>query len=187
MVILTVNNLSFSFGTRLILDNVRFAVDEVDRCGIIGVNGAGKSTLFQLISNEYQPDDGTIQISKSTRIGYFKQDKTYESNETIGDSIKTVFKDVLLMEAELKKMETEISGLPLGPAQDALIHKYDNARAAFERADEAVADKVFCGQVVVIGRYVVLAVVGRIDQEAADEAQYIKSLIERNIMLELTE
>ena len=135
MIILTVNNLSFSFGTQPILDTVRFSVDEYDRCGVIGVNGAGKSTLFQLIANEYQPDEGSIQLSKGIKVAYFKQDNAYESSDTIGDAIQNVFSEVLSIESEMKALEEEISSLPLGPAQDALVRKHDNARSAYERAD----------------------------------------------------
>ena len=58
MIIINVDNLSLSFGTKIILENVTFALNESDRLGIIGVNGCGKSTLFRLILGELEADHG---------------------------------------------------------------------------------------------------------------------------------
>ena len=134
MTILTIHNLSFSFGTNSILKNVSFSMDETEKCGFVGVNGTGKSTLFRLINGEYLPDEGNIQISKNISIDYFRQDNTYESTETIGDAIKNVFKDVLEMEERIKELEEQISRTAESDIQAGLIKKYDNLRVAFELA-----------------------------------------------------
>ena len=52
MICLNIERLSFSFGTKRILNNATFSLDETDKLGIIGVNGCGKSTLFKIILGE---------------------------------------------------------------------------------------------------------------------------------------
>ncbi|MDR3121918.1 MAG: ABC-F family ATP-binding cassette domain-containing protein [Clostridiales bacterium] len=129
-------NLSFSFGTNQILEDVSFAVDSADRCGIVGVNGAGKSTLFELISGAYEPDGGGVMLAKAVTIGYLRQNNDYDGGETIGGAVRGVFRNVLEMEAGLSRLEDEIGAS--GPDDEArqadLIRKYDNLRVAFERA-----------------------------------------------------
>ena len=64
MIALTVDNISLSFGTKNVLCDVSFSLDESDRLGVIGVNGSGKSTLFKLILGELEAEKGGIYISK---------------------------------------------------------------------------------------------------------------------------
>ena len=71
MIVLSVDNISLSFGTKGILENISFALNEGDKVGIIGVNGCGKSTLFKLILGELEADSGNIYISKE-KIFYLK-------------------------------------------------------------------------------------------------------------------
>ncbi|MDR1061723.1 MAG: ATP-binding cassette domain-containing protein, partial [Clostridiales bacterium] len=77
MIILSAKNLSFSFGASPILSGASFALDESAHCGVVGVNGAGKSTLLQLISGDYAPDEGSVQLSRKLSVGFFRQGGEY--------------------------------------------------------------------------------------------------------------
>ena len=55
-------NVSLSFGKRLILDNINFKVNKGSIHGMLGPNGAGKSTIFNLITGMLKPDSGKIKI-----------------------------------------------------------------------------------------------------------------------------
>ena len=77
MIAITVENLSLSFGTKVILDGVSFSLDESDRLGVIGVNGCGKSTLFKLITGELTADGGSVYISKDKTVGILRQDDAF--------------------------------------------------------------------------------------------------------------
>jgi ATP-binding cassette subfamily F protein 3 len=68
-----VENLTKSFGDRLILDEVSFTLSAKERVGLVGQNGHGKTTLFQIINGEEQPDSGTVVIPKNYRVVYVKQ------------------------------------------------------------------------------------------------------------------
>ena len=81
-------NVSKSFGERLLIDNLSFRVPAGAIVGIIGSNGAGKSTLFKLITGKEQPDSGTISIGQTVKMSVIDQ-----SREGLNDN-KTVFDEV---------------------------------------------------------------------------------------------
>ena len=69
------NNVSKSFGDRLLIDNLSFIIPPGAIVGIIGPNGAGKSTLFKMITGQEVPDTGTISKGPSTKIAYVDQSR----------------------------------------------------------------------------------------------------------------
>ena len=69
MTVLSVADLSLSFGTRRILDKISFSLAENDKLGIIGVNGCGKSTLFKVITGELTPDEGQVFLAAQKKRG----------------------------------------------------------------------------------------------------------------------
>ena len=73
MIALSVSELTLSFGTDVILNDVSFSVNDGDRLGIIGVNGAGKTSLFRVISGEYTPDSGAVFVQKGHTVGVLEQ------------------------------------------------------------------------------------------------------------------
>ena len=60
--IIEFNNVSLSYGNRLILDNLDFKINEGQIFGMLGPNGVGKSTIFNLITGLIQPNNGKIKI-----------------------------------------------------------------------------------------------------------------------------
>ncbi|HNL12744.1 MAG TPA: energy-dependent translational throttle protein EttA, partial [Accumulibacter sp.] len=82
------NEVSKSFGERLLIDKLTFSVPPGAIVGIIGPNGAGKSTLFKLLTAQEAPDSGTIDIGGTVKLAYVGQ-----SREGL-DGDKTVFEEV---------------------------------------------------------------------------------------------
>jgi ATP-binding cassette subfamily F protein 3 len=70
---LTVSNLSKSFGDRSLFEGVSFSVNPRDRIGLIGVNGSGKSTLLALIARQLPASSGSIWLEPGATIGYLRQ------------------------------------------------------------------------------------------------------------------
>ena len=62
-----VEDVSLSFGDRVLLDHVTWRVGPGDRIGVIGVNGAGKSTLLKLLVGQVRPDSGSVQVGKTVK------------------------------------------------------------------------------------------------------------------------
>ncbi len=81
-------NVSKSFGDRLLIDNLSFKVPAGAIVGIIGPNGAGKSTLFKMIAGREQPDTGTVKIGKTVQLAFVDQTRDGLAND------KTVWEDI---------------------------------------------------------------------------------------------
>ena len=69
------NGVTKSFGDKLLMDNLSFAVPPGAIVGIIGPNGAGKSTLFKMITGQQQPDSGTVNIGPTVKMAYVNQSR----------------------------------------------------------------------------------------------------------------
>src|SRR5690554_5648521 len=74
MPLITFNQVDYSVGGPLLLDDVQLSIDAGERIALIGRNGAGKSTLLKLISGELQPDDGQIRLQSGVRIARLEQE-----------------------------------------------------------------------------------------------------------------
>ena len=112
---ISVNELSFSFGIKPVIKNLSFSLEEGDKVGIIGVNGCGKSTLVKLISSELEADSGNIYIAKDRTVGVLSQDGAFFVNELSGASaleqMYTAFPELLLMEKRLSELKKRLSEL----------------------------------------------------------------------------
>ena len=101
-----IENLSMSFGTQVIFDNVSFQINNNDKVGIIGVNGAGKSTLFNILLGNLIPDSGNISLNTKINLGYLPQVIMDDaSNEE-----ETVF-EYLLEGRPIKKLKEDLNSL----------------------------------------------------------------------------
>jgi ATPase subunit of ABC transporter with duplicated ATPase domains len=68
-----VNNVTLSFGKRVLFDEVNLSFTKGNCYGVIGANGAGKSTFLKILSGEIEPNKGTIEISPGLRMAVLKQ------------------------------------------------------------------------------------------------------------------
>jgi ATP-binding cassette subfamily F protein 3 len=80
---LTIADVSKSYGTRELFSDVSLFVARTDRLGLVGPNGAGKSTLFGLILGEEKPDTGTIEWERGADFGFLPQESAPAGDETI--------------------------------------------------------------------------------------------------------
>ena len=71
--LITLENISFSYGDKIILDNVDFGVNYKSRIALVGRNGSGKSTLMKIITGDLDPTSGQIKKDDHVRISYFNQ------------------------------------------------------------------------------------------------------------------
>ena len=67
---LVLNNISKSYGDRVLFQGLSLTAVAGNRIALIGANGSGKSTLMDIISNEMNPDEGTITVKKDINVGY---------------------------------------------------------------------------------------------------------------------
>jgi len=87
--VIDVENVSKSYGDRILYENLSFSIPKNAIVGIIGPNGVGKSTLFRMIMGEEKPDTGSIEIGDTVEIAYVDQ-----SHDQLKDDSKTVYEVV---------------------------------------------------------------------------------------------
>lgn len=80
---LTISQVTKSFGADVLFEEVSLQVNRGDRLGLIGANGSGKSTLFSLILGRDEPDSGGIHLQKTARIGFLPQENAPVGDETV--------------------------------------------------------------------------------------------------------
>jgi len=73
--VIEAENLTKSFGDRVLIDNLSFKLPPGGIVGIIGPNGAGKTTLFRMITGQEEPDSGSIRIGDTVKLGYVDQSR----------------------------------------------------------------------------------------------------------------
>ncbi|MCG7391722.1 energy-dependent translational throttle protein EttA [Microvirga sp. ACRRW] len=82
------NGLKKAFGDKLLIDDLSFKLPPGGIVGIIGPNGAGKTTLFRMITGQEQPDEGSISIGESVKLGYVDQSRdSLDANKTLYEEI----------------------------------------------------------------------------------------------------
>jgi ATPase subunit of ABC transporter with duplicated ATPase domains len=84
---ITVNNVSLSFGKRVLFDEVNISFVKGNCYGVIGANGAGKSTFLKVLSGEIEPSKGSVDISTGERLAILKQNHFEYDNETVLNTV----------------------------------------------------------------------------------------------------
>ncbi|MBI3512313.1 MAG: ABC-F family ATP-binding cassette domain-containing protein [Bacteroidetes bacterium] len=99
---ISINNVTVSFGGFTLYDGISFLINQRDRIGLAGKNGAGKSTLMKIIVGEQRPTSGEVAIPRECTIGYLRQDMAASLGKTVFNETATAF-------AEVKKLEEKIA------------------------------------------------------------------------------
>lgn len=84
---ITVNNVTLSFGKRVLFDEVNLSFSKGNCYGVIGANGAGKSTFLKILAGEIDPNKGTVEITPGERMAVLKQDQFQYDNETVLNTV----------------------------------------------------------------------------------------------------
>jgi ATP-binding cassette subfamily F protein uup len=123
-VVLTVQDLKKSFGSRRVLEGVSFAVHEGDRIALVGVNGAGKSTLLRLLAGDGEgeegPDGGRVTRRRGLSIEYVAQEPRLDPELTVGETLREGLRAHAAALAELERIGGEIAELD-GERLDAAL------------------------------------------------------------------
>jgi ATP-binding cassette subfamily F protein 3 len=128
--LITVNNLSKSFGPVDIFSAVTFAVPKGSRLALVGPNGCGKTTLLRILVGLEESSGGTIARAKTLHMGYLPQEAEFEMDGTVWDTCHSVFSDLIARQGELEKLEGQMSA----PETSQLaLNKYGPLQQEFER------------------------------------------------------
>lgn len=130
--ILSCQNISKSFGTDEILNNINFHIEENEKAAVVGINGAGKSTLLKIIMNQEPPDTGAVVLAKDKTIGYLAQYQDISGHKTIYEKVLDSKKDIMEMEEKLRAMEADMNHFE-GDALEKLLDSYHRINHEFEQ------------------------------------------------------
>ena len=130
--ILTVNNISLSFGENTILNNISLLLNEGDKCALIGDNGTGKSSLLKIITGDYKQDSGDLFFKKDVTIGYVAQNQDFDSQNTIYEELLECKKDLIADEERIREMEGNLSAVKESEMDD-YMNKYHSLLEIFEK------------------------------------------------------
>ncbi|MCT1525528.1 MULTISPECIES: energy-dependent translational throttle protein EttA [Sphingobacterium] len=96
-VVIEADNVSKSYGDRILFENLSFSLPPAGIVGIIGPNGVGKTTLFRLITGQEQPDSGTFKVGETVVLGYVDQmHDDLDPNKTVWENITGGNENILL-------------------------------------------------------------------------------------------
>ena len=132
--ILSVNNITKSFGTDVILSEVSFHIEAGQKAAIVGINGAGKSTLLKIITGELAPDSGTVSLQKDASIGVLTQTQNLTDDNNIYDEVLSVKADILALEENIRRTEHTLKDLK-GEELEQALNRYSRMNAEFEDAN----------------------------------------------------
>ena len=129
--LLSLNNVTFEFGARKILDNASWHIYLNERIGLIGPNGTGKSTLLKILIGEYAVSAGQVNRSKTLSIGYFHQDlQSLDTNDSILTVAMGAFEKALAIGQQISILEKELEQ----HEDEKKLHKLADLHHDFELA-----------------------------------------------------
>jgi ATP-binding cassette ChvD family protein len=97
-VVIEAENISKSFGGKLLFENLSFKIPPGSIVGVIGGNGAGKSTLFKMMTGKEKPDTGSIRIGDTVKLGYVDQSRdSLNSENTVWEEISDGKNETVLL------------------------------------------------------------------------------------------
>ena len=108
--LLSAERLSINFGSRQLLTDVNFYLNEGDKTGIIGINGTGKSTFLKVLSGILEPDEGKITRNPNVQVSYLSQNPHMDDDATVLEQVFLHFPPEFreLNEYEAKSMLTKL-------------------------------------------------------------------------------
>lgn len=105
---ISINNLTVSFGGFTLFDNVNFHINENDKIGLVGKNGAGKTTILKIVAGIIAPSGGAVQQPSEITIGYLPQEMEYSKKSTVIEETLKAFSHIKTIEERIAKINKDI-------------------------------------------------------------------------------
>ena len=119
--LLGLQNVTFEFGARTIVEDATWHIQPNERIALIGYNGTGKSTLLKVLTRQYLPNKGTVEQGKETTIGFLHQDLlSFDTDDSILEVAMGAFERVKELEKEIEAIGHELERT----GDEALAHDY---------------------------------------------------------------
>ena len=106
---ISIQNLTVSFGSFNLLDHIDMHVDGKDRIGLVGKNGAGKSTLMKIICGLQAPTSGRVDVRPDIRVGYLPQVMEHARGHSVMEEVMKAFEHLSQMEQEIQRLSGQLA------------------------------------------------------------------------------
>lgn len=130
--LLACQNISKAFGTKEVLRDVNFHINEKEKIAIVGINGSGKTTLLKIIMGEETPDNGQVIIAKDTTIGYLSQHQDISFDNTIYGEMLATKQYILDLETNIRKLEKDMKHAE-GEELEKILETYNRLSSKYDR------------------------------------------------------
>lgn len=130
--LIALQDITFEFGARAIVENASWHIVPGDRVGLIGMNGTGKSTILRVINGEYSVSKGSVNKIKNLSLGFFNQDLlSFESDDSILEVGMTAFEEAQKIEKDIERITKELEH----NQEEALLIEFSDKLHQFEALD----------------------------------------------------
>ena len=126
--ILQLEHITKSFGSRVLFSDVTFRLEEHDRLALVGPNGAGKTTMLNIITGKEDADDGRIILAKGAKLGYLEQEAIEMGERPIFEEVLSAQHETLNQERHMRELETSLGENPT----EQQLASYGRARDQYE-------------------------------------------------------
>ncbi|MDZ4064077.1 MAG: ABC-F family ATP-binding cassette domain-containing protein [Coriobacteriia bacterium] len=110
LVIIAVDNVTKTFGDRILFAGATLRVGPRDRWALLGPNGSGKTTLLEIVCGQVGIDAGTVTLAKGVTIGYLRQEAIEMHGRTALEEVMAVGDEVSTLEHRMSVLETQLAG-----------------------------------------------------------------------------
>jgi ATP-binding cassette subfamily F protein 3 len=131
MAVLTVTNLSKSYGPEEIFSRVSFSIPNNGRVAIVGPNGIGKTSLLRVLADVESPTSGEFHLARSATLGYLPQEARAQGEHSLWEECLHGVENLRRQEAQLKELELKLGD---NAKDQALLTRYGKLQQAFELA-----------------------------------------------------
>jgi len=131
---LSISDISKSYGDQTLFSAVTFNVGARDRIAIIGSNGSGKTTLFGIIAGNVLSDSGSVNIRRETTIGYLEQEISPSSERQLLDDVANASTRISKLAHKIQVLQEELAGGLDGENSKELLHELGELQHSFEFA-----------------------------------------------------
>lgn len=137
MAVLSVNQISKSYGAVSILQRITFQVQQGERVGFVGPNGAGKTTLLRIIIGQETADAGTVALARGVTIGYLEQGTAKAAVGTMDEELRRALAPLEELAVRMRALEKKMALVNVVGKQVAMeeaLTEYGKLRQQFEVA-----------------------------------------------------
>jgi ATP-binding cassette subfamily F protein 3 len=128
--------LTKSFGDRVLFDHVTWQITDRERVGLCGPNGAGKTTLLRMMAGLDEPDSGAVLKPSGLTVGYLPQDGLTHSGRSVFEEVSSAFGALIAIKTEMHDLEQRLGDPSIPETEhDAMLERYSDLQDRFRVGD----------------------------------------------------